>query len=175
MSVPISTCSPFPGHHKFFFLHLRLYFCFANQFICNLFKKYSTYKRYHIFVFLSDLPCSVWKRTLALTLGVMLAPGRVQSRGRTWSDLCFNRIPGCCEERRPKLGIRRALESSGERVSSKMFLLISLLLVGLFLSHLGKRILHFSVEQRISCYRLLCFYIWFFLSNSWKQNVGLVL
>ena len=115
MSVPISTCSPFPGHHKFFFLHLRLYFCFANQFICNLFKKYSTYKRYHIFVFLSDLPCSVWKRTLALTLGVMLAPGRVQSRGRTWSDLCFNRIPGCCEERRPKLGIRRALESSGER------------------------------------------------------------
>ena len=54
-------------------------FCFVNQFICNLFKKYSTYKRYHmIFVFLSDLTRSVWtQRTLALTLGVMLAQGRV--------------------------------------------------------------------------------------------------
>ena len=40
-----------PGNHKYF-LHLYLYFCFVDKFICSLFLD-STYKQYHmIFVFL---------------------------------------------------------------------------------------------------------------------------
>lgn len=62
----------------------------------------------------------------------------------------------------------------GERAASKVFLFIAVLLVGLFANHFRKGILHSSLEQKLSCYKLLCFCVWFcfkFLKPKWWFNI----
>ena len=75
MSIPISQFSPLIPSLlviiTFFSIHLQIYFCFANKFICTIFID-STYRQYYICFSLSDLLHSEWQ-SLGSSMSLQMA------------------------------------------------------------------------------------------------------